>query len=246
MNIQTEVDRFVDMARIPIFAITNCYDFEYALPDWQPKELMPRARSILIFGRPFLEHPRFVDEKTHIADESWWTENIEVFEQIGDWRAGFVNILDNFGFGAANYGGFWLTTEPTFSYRLVMDRAGIGVYGRFGVCIHPQYGCYFRVGVILTDAELTPTERANLSNFKPCEGCSLCADVCPVRAIDKSKYPAEGYNRELCMRFILTIKNKHKRASDIDPYGVKVCNRCFGICPYATADPERSELSEKL
>lgn len=178
-----------------------------------------------------------VDEKSHIANESWWTKNIPVFEQIAEWRGGIINILDNYGFGAANHGGFWLTTEPTFSYRLAMHKAGLGAYGRFGICIHPEYGCYFRVGVVLTDAELTPTNRDDLTNFNPCEGCSLCADVCPVRAIDKTKPPAEGYNRELCMRFILTIKKRHNKESDSDSYGVKVCNRCFGICPYAKAKP---------
>lgn len=233
MNVRTFIDQYIDKAKIPIFAITTANDFEHALPGWQPMELMPDAKSILVFGRPLIEYPRIVDEKTHIADESWWTKNTEVFDQIAVWRGGIINILDNFGYGAANFGGFWLTTEATFSYRLVMDRAGIGAYGRFGVCIHPDYGCYFRVGVLLTDEELTPTKRPDLANFRPCEGCSLCADVCHVRAIDKTKSPAEGYNRELCMRFILTIKKRHKRESDIDPYGVKVCNRCFGICPYA-------------
>lgn len=48
--------------------------------------------------------------------------------------------------------------------------------------------------------------------------------MCPVRAIDTTKSPAEGYNRELCMRFILTIKKRHKRDVEFDPYGVKACN----------------------
>ncbi len=236
MNIQSEIDHYIEEFRIPIYAVTECEDFEYALSGWQPKDLMPRARSILIFGRPFIEHPKIVDEKTHIADETWWTKNTQVFEQIADWRSGIVNILDDFGFGAANFGGFWLTTEPTFSYRLIMVRAGLGVYGRFGVCIHPNYGCYFRVGALLTDAELIPTPVPDLTNFNPCADCSLCADVCPVRAIDKTKSPAEGYNREVCMRFILAIKKKHKSRSEIDPCDVKVCNRCFGVCPYANTE----------
>lgn len=139
MNVQNEIDQYIDKVNIPIFAITTAKDFEHALPGWQPMDLMPDAKSMLIFGRSFIEYPRSVDEKTHIADETWWTENIEVFNQIADWRGEIITILDNFGFGAANFGGFWLTTEPTFSYRLVMDRAGIGVYGRFGVCIHPEY-----------------------------------------------------------------------------------------------------------
>ena len=236
MIVQSEINRYVNQAGIPIFAVTRADDFEHALPGWQPRDLMPRARSMIVFGRPFIEHPRSVDEKTHIADESWWVENVEVFEQIGEWRSTIVNILDNFGIGAANYGGFWLTTEPTFSYRLVMERAGIGVYGRFGVCIYPEYGCYFRVGMLLTDAELTQTPVSDLADFAPCEGCRLCADVCPVRAIDITKSPAEGYNRALCMRFILKIKERHKKESGIDPYGVKVCNRCFGVCPYARTE----------
>ena len=89
--------------------------------------------------------------------------------------------------------------------------------------------------VLLTDADLKPTKVADRTKSNPCEDCSLCADVCPVRAIDKTKSPAEGNNRKLCMRFILAIKKKHKKESDIDPYDVKVCNRCFVICPYARA-----------
>jgi epoxyqueuosine reductase QueG len=54
-----------------------------------------------------------------------------------------------------------------------MYKAGIGAYGRFGVCIHPEYGCYFRVGVLLTDAELKPTKAADRAKFNPCEDCSL-------------------------------------------------------------------------
>jgi ferredoxin len=190
MIVNDQIERYIIESDIPIFAVTDGKNFEHALPGWQPKDLMPSGKSIRIFGLPFIEHPRTVDEKTHLANESWWIENVEIFEQIANWRGDIVNILDDFGFGAANFGGFWLTTEPTFSYRLLIDRAGLGVYGRFGICIHPEYGCYFHLGVLLTNAELPPTERPDLSNFNPCEDCTLCAEVCPVRAIDKTKSPA--------------------------------------------------------
>jgi NAD-dependent dihydropyrimidine dehydrogenase PreA subunit len=240
MNVENYLTEYITDQKVPIFAFTGTDDFEQALPGYQPRELMPLARSLLIFGAPFIEHPRTVDEKTHLTNESWWLENLPVFDQISRWRGEIVNILDNFGYGVANFGGFWLTTEPTFSYRLAMARAGLGVYGRFGICIHPVYGCYFRVGVLLTDAELTPTPIQDRSDFNPCQDCALCAEVCPVKAIDKLKAPETGYNRELCMRFILTIKKRHPTAFEIDPYGVKVCNRCFGVCPYAQTNLRKS------
>jgi epoxyqueuosine reductase QueG len=237
MEVGNVIKRYVEDSKIPIYAVTGTDGFDQALPGWHPKELMPGCESIIIFGRQFIDHPVVVDPKTHLANESWWTSNIEVFEQTAEWRGGIINILDCFGFGAGNFGGFWLTTEPTFSYRMIMQKIGLGAYGRFGVCINPKYGCSFRIGVVLTDAVLQHTQKDDLGEFAPCENCSLCADICPVRAIDATKPPGEGYNRELCMRFILKIKEKHKQESSDDPYGVKVCNRCFKVCPWAKAAP---------
>lgn len=226
MTIEHVVTEFIEDQKIPIFGIASALGFTKALPGWHPRELMPKCQSVVVFGHPYIEHPLRIDEKTHVANDSWWEANQIVYEQISGWKGHLVDIFDNHGLGLASFGGFRLAEAPTFSYRLAQVESGIGVYGRIGVCITPQYGCYYHVGVLLVEAELTPTGRQYPEDFNPCKGCSECAQVCPVKAIDISKPPGVGYKRELCARFILRVQGK--LGSE-----VKLCARCFSVCPWS-------------
>lgn len=226
MNVYSVLEEFVRERQISIFGIASPNGFEHALPGWHPKDLMPRCKSVLVFGRPFIEHPLEVDEKTHIANESWWVVNEGVYCDVGRWRGEMINLFDGFGLGTANFGGFRLTSESTFSYRLTQYETGVGVYGRFGVCLNPNFGCYYFIGVLLTEAELPPSDRGRLTTFNPCDDCSLCAEVCPVKAIDATKAPPKSNNRELCTRFILKMKQRYGDST-------KICGRCFSVCPWA-------------
>jgi len=225
MDLGGDLEEFVEERRIPIFGIASAGHFERALPGWHPRDLMPRCKSLLVFGRPFAPHPLQVDERTHIANESWWHANKVPFRELAKWRGELIRLLDEYGLGAANFGGYVPTSEPTFSYRLAQVEAGVGVFGRSGFCLNPEFGCYYTIGVLLTEARLAPSGRERLGDFSPCDGCRDCADVCPVRAIDASKAPAEGYNRELCMRFILKTRQRYAARA-------KICARCFSVCPW--------------
>jgi ferredoxin len=225
MDIDGALTRLVQKRQIPIFGIANADGFEYALPGWRPKELMPRCKSVVLFGRPFEGYPPYIVNKRHIAADSWWEANEVVFREVSRWRGEIIDLFDEFGLATANFGGYGPTSEPTFSYRLAQHEAGIGVYGRFGVCLNPDFGCYYKVGVLLTEAELNPSDPARLEDFSPCEGCTECADACPVRAIDSSQTPAKGYDRHRCIRFILKMKERHGADA-------KICARCFSVCPW--------------
>jgi epoxyqueuosine reductase QueG len=230
-----DVDRvwtaFVRQRQIPIFGVASADGFAQALPGWHPRQLMPRCQSVLVLGRPFVAHPLQVDEKTHLANSSWWEANEPVYRGVARWRSELIDLFDGFGLGAANFGGFRLTSEPTFSYRLAQYEAGLAVFGRFGVCLNPDFGCHYYVGVLLTEAGLTPSGKDRLAGFDPCRDCGLCAEVCPVKAIDASRPPAEGYHRELCAKFVLKIKQRYAAAGGHQD--VKVCSRCFIVCPWA-------------
>ena len=104
------------------------------------------------------------------------------------------------------------------SLKLSAFEAGIGVYGRAGLIIHPVLGSRMRLGAILTDAVLEPDGR--LEGFDPCENCDLCIRMCPAKAFDPTKQYPYSYSRETCMS---------KRA-EIAAKGL-YCHNCFAACP---------------
>ncbi len=211
---------------VPLFGIADAVGFQKALPDWHPLRLMPAAKRALIFGRPFVSPRLVVDEKTDLSNDAYWKANEPVLAGISRLRGGILNLLDTFGFAAGNFGGFNADFTPTFSYRLAQHEAGVGVYGRFGVCINPTYGCYYTTGVLLTDAELPVTPKRQLEGFSPCRNCSRCAEVCPAKAIDPETDPETCYDREKRIRYIRALKRKYGMEA-------KACSRCFSVCPWS-------------
>lgn len=225
MEFQAALRNLIDQERVPLFGVANTNGFQHAQSELHPRQLVPRSKSVLVFGVPFVGPKLMVDERTNLSNDSYWTANEPIQNKIFQLRAQIVNLLDSYGYAACNFGGFGPIFEPTFSYRLAQYEAGIGVYGRFGVCINRHFGCYYTVGVLLTDAELAPTEKSQLDGFHPCNGCRRCADVCPARAIDASKNPEVGYDRDRCIKYILGLKKRYSPEA-------KACAKCFSICPW--------------
>ncbi len=234
IELDAVIAEFVREKGIPIFGVASPEGFEHALSGLRPLELMPTVRSVVVIGRPFVEHPLVIDEQTHLADQAWWTANEHVYRGVAEWRGQLINLFDAYGKGSATFGGYWVQTEPAFSHRLAQYEAGVGVFGRCGICINPKFGGYYYVASVLTEAQLKPTDRSRLQGFRPCEGCSRCADVCPVRAIDASADPATCYDRELCVRFNLRIRQRYENKGEYQFESVKVCTRCYQVCPWAT------------
>lgn len=238
MDLDAAVTDFVRARGIPIFGIASAAGFASALPGWHPKELMPACESVIVMGKPLRQHPLYMDERTYFANESWWEVQREVSKQIAAWKADLFGLLDGCGLGVASFGVFRPTTAPTFSYRLAQVEAGVAVYGRAGACIHPVYGSYYRVGVLLAEAKLAPTNGKDLYSFRPCEGCSACADGCPIKAVDASKEPGAGYARERCANFVLGL-------SERSGCRARICCQCYIACPWSmgrTGERERSAI----
>jgi epoxyqueuosine reductase QueG len=184
--------------------------------------MMPRCESVIVSGHPLVQHPLQMEEGTYIANRSWWETQRAFSRQIATWKGELFDLLDGFGLGVASFGCSGLRLRPLSPTDLQVE-AGVGVYGRAGACINPDYGCYYRVGVLLTEAQLTPTNRDHLDGFDPCEGCSECGNVCPVRAIDGSKEPGAGYDRERGARFIFAMSER----SGTKAY---ICCQCYNLC----------------
>jgi epoxyqueuosine reductase QueG len=226
MGVTEELESLISEERVRIFGVADTEGFEHALPEWHSRRLVPRAARAVVLGRPFAGVRLVVDEKTGLSNDSYGKANEPVLEDVARLRHRIADLLDRFGCAACFSGGFNPEGfEPTFSYRLAQHEAGVEVYGQFGVCIRPDAGCWYTIGVLLTDVEIPVTARNALENFRPCSGCRRCAGACPAGAIDANREPEVGYDRDRCIRYIQALKKRHGADA-------KVCARCFSACPW--------------
>jgi ferredoxin len=126
------------------------------------------------------------------------------------------------------YSGGPVSLYPVLSKiqrKLCAYEAGIGVYGRSGIIIHPILGNRMRIGVVMTDALLQPDGR--LEGFEPCMNCDLCIQMCPARAFDPDKaYPA-SWSRNKC-----TAKRRELGLRGL------YCHNYLAVCPAGTIRDE--------
>jgi ferredoxin len=196
--------------------------FDHAAPGFRPLELWPGCRSVVVFA----------------VAQSMRTNNIfagplapyEGDREIGPVPASVVDpryALDRLSrlfVSSIRMKGMAFLEEcghrTSFRFpqlKLSGYEAGLGVYGRSGLLIHPVLGCRMSIGAVMTDAVLEPDGR--LEGFDPCAGCSACAEACPAGALDAvSRYP-DSWDRGRCVE---------KRAA-IEAGG-SYCNNCFAVC----------------
>lgn len=110
-------------------------------------------------------------------------------------------------------------------------QAGLGEYGRNGLCITKEYGPRVRFGRIMTDMPLAHDEPVSFGVEETCQICRRCANNCPPQAIDHGdpstyqfgpsnikgvkKWTTDG---EKCFKFWAS------RGSD--------CANCIRTCPF--------------
>lgn len=110
-------------------------------------------------------------------------------------------------------------------------QAGLGEYGRNGLCITREYGPRVRFGRILTNMPLAFDQPVSFGVEKTCQICRRCANNCPPQAIDHGDPSTYRFNRsnikgvrkwttdgEKCFKFWVS------RGTD--------CANCIRSCPY--------------
>lgn len=110
-------------------------------------------------------------------------------------------------------------------------KAGLGEYGRNGLCITREYGPRVRFGRILTDMPLSHDAPRAFGVEETCDICRRCANNCPPQAIDHGEPSTYRFgvsnisgvkkwttDAEKCFKFWAS------RGSD--------CANCIRTCPY--------------
>ena len=97
-------------------------------------------------------------------------------------------------------------------------QAGIGTLGKNTLLLNSHYGNRLSIGAVLTDLDL-PSDP--LAEEICINGCQLCLDSCPVKALD-----GQTANQKLC--------RQHSYATNARGYEVVTCNTCRVVCPVNT------------
>ncbi len=119
----------------------------------------------------------------------------------------------------------YLDTGPVLE-RAWGARAGIGFIGKNTQLIHPRYGSWLFLGVILMSWELPPDPPMPTR----CGTCRRCLEACPTRALQA---PYELDARK-CLSY-LTIEHRGPIPSDLRSKfsgWVFGCDRCLEVCPW--------------
>lgn len=108
--------------------------------------------------------------------------------------------------------------------RALAVRAGLGYIGKHTQLIHPVYGSYLALGLVLLEEELPPTERGPADS---CGDCLKCVLACPGKAL--SPY---SLNPGRCLSYVTQMKGEipphlEKRLGK-RLYG---CDTCQEVCP---------------
>lgn len=179
--------------------------FENA-PDWsRPENLLPDYGSVISYGitmnrgalktwfnkktrRPLtLYHMRCLNQLEQIAMQlSHWLER-QGFESTFIAPNGYYNMY---------------RLKPDFSHKHAAVAAGLGKLGHSSNFVHPEFGAAVWLCSVITEADLAPDPMI-AADFDPCDGCNICLDICPTKAIAGSKtqsFVMEG--REHCHKYV--------------------------------------------
>ena len=133
-----------------------------------------------------------------------------------------LDFIHGKGFSAEPIGRFGYPIMGEVNLKEEAIRARLGQRGKSTVVLHPKYGPRLRFMAIKTDAPLEPLMRsAPADEENPvCNGCSICIDVCPTKALEPYQMP----DASLCLS---------NTSSQTEDGRSTLCDKCLHLCPTA-------------
>jgi ferredoxin len=208
--------------------------FEHAPQGRHPLDLMPGCRSVVAFVVPRAEIPDsfFVGirrSEPHPPDYWTWdlpTENNELYlgHRLAFLFTAYVilkaaSYLSEWGFRTVEQCDKERPGQPMLPEKLCAYEAGLGIYGRSGLILHPQLGNRLVIGALLTDAPLASDGKLHTAD--PCQGCDACVRACPAGAYGPDGSYHGVWSREKCQGTRRALRAQ----------GYSWCNLCWTICP---------------
>lgn len=200
--------------------------FGEAPEGFRPEDVLPRARSVVVTARRFLQSALgagssipYTDVRNHLTRrmDDLSTELAYRLEDAGA-RAVPVNAI-----GPTERDPLSGRTRGILSLKHAAALAGLGWIGRNTLLVTPEHGNLVWLGGVVTDLELEP-DPVRAAPRCP-EGCRLCRDACPSGALDR-----DPMDQRACW--------EHAFGSPAHGGEWRIrCFACRSVCPFARKGP---------
>jgi epoxyqueuosine reductase len=209
-----------------------------AAPDhFHPGDLLPTARSVVVFYIPFKEGLVRENSEGDRPCRNWGLAYVQTNELIGRLSSGLSDLLREHGFASALTPATHNFDEERLVARWSHKHLGYLVgLGRFGVhsMLITSSGCCGRLGSLVTEAALGDhplIEADEACLLKAGEECGQCMGACPVEALREN-----GFDRRRCWERLK--ENRHTLDYFFDlPETTHVCGKCVALMPCSFRNP---------
>lgn len=189
-------DYALNVVQVDKIGVANIERWENAPADMDPRRIMPRARSVIVFAKRILRGTcRGVDEGTH-----WPSYHIYSYaglnHMLGVANYKLARFVEQHGYDATSgsakatsrefgpAGPGLSNNEVVIHHRIAATLAGLGEMGWSKVFMTKEFGPRQRIGLLLTDAVLEPDP---IEIGVLCDRCKRCVAECPAGAISKDQ-----------------------------------------------------------
>ncbi|SET09231.1 hypothetical protein SAMN05660297_01377 [Natronincola peptidivorans] len=197
-----------------------------------PTDFLEDAKTVITYFLPFEEEVVESNIEGKESSRTWGVAYIETNQLIFDLNTYLHEKIQEMDFESTiipathNFDEDLLISE--WSHRHVAYIAGLGKFGLNNMLI-TEKGCCGRVGSIVTNLEIPPTEvtEKEFCLYKAKGVCKLCVSGCVNGALQ-----VEGYDRHKCYEMCLY---NDKLSGDL---GVTdVCGKCMVAVPCSFKNP---------
>ena len=200
-----------------VVGIASSKDFGFAPDGFRPVDVLPECLSVIVLGGSF--------PKEVLEDISKYTQSRNMMlTKMTDMAKEVATKIKRDGYkvkAISGAGGKWVEGDGRkeqfghISLKHAAELSGLGVIGKNYLLTNPEYGNLLWFSAVLTDADLTPDEKAE---YSICESCNKCVEMCPAKALDD----ISSFGKKECSKFF-TIEDKK--------FKIK-CFLCRTVCPH--------------
>ena len=202
-----------------------------------PHELLPTARSLVVFFIPFKRGLVKENKKRDRPCRNWGLAYVQTNDLINSLSRAIEEFLADKGFKsgltAATHNFDEHILMARWSHKHLAHLAHLGRFGTHHMLITPV-GCTGRLGSLVTEADLGNhplIETVEVCLLKAGKKCGKCIEACPVDALSET-----GFQRHNCWDRLNQNRDTLDYFSDL-PDSTHVCGKCAALMPCSFLNP---------